>query len=476
MRNLVAEERAGEEMDQRDRWLPAVSVAVLGVVAASWLALAVDGASSQAPELGAGGSPRVPVVFVPGVTGVELRESGSGKILWGKGHNLMFPRDRGYNIARAIEAGPARARVEAGDVIRRLRLAGVVRKAVYQPMVDLLEASGYRVGDLAEPRPEDSLFLFGYDWRQSNVDSAHQLLERLERVRQARGESRSPVVLVCQSNGAHLCRYLARYGAATLEEAEAGQGGIPATLDIQKVVLMGASNGGSLRILRELDRGRKYLPWVGRRWAPEAFFGYESLYQDLPANTDDLFVDDEGRPMAVNLYDVASWKKYQWSVFAPTVERRLAKNRRPDLFGDVAAREAFLVPVLRHAERVQALLRRDSGGSTAGRYYLIRNDSNDTPARALLVEEENGWRTYFLGDDALDRYPTLLSRLGATGDGHATLESQQWLSAPERELLSPKDMTVEGTHFEMIHNREAQRYLLEILSDQLEENPAPSLQ
>ena len=180
--------------------------------------------------------------------------------------------------------------------------------------------------------------------------------------------------------------------------------------------------------------------------------------------------------MPVDLYDVASWKKYQWSVFAPTVERRLAKNRRPDLFGDVAAREAFLVPVLRHAERVQALLRRDSGGSTAGRYYLIRNDSNDTPARALLVEEENGWRTYFLGDDALDRYPTLLSRLGATGDGHATLESQQWLSAPERELLSPKDMTVEGTHFEMIHNREAQRYLLEILSDQLEENPAPSLQ
>jgi len=121
-------------------------------------------------------------------------------------------------------------------------------------------------------------------------------------------------------------------------------------------------------------------------------------------------------------------------------------------------------------------LRRDSGGSTAGRYYWIHNGFNETIARALLVEEKSGWGTYFLGDDALDRYPTLLSRLGATGDGHATLESQQWLSAPERQLLSPKVMNVEGTHFEMIHNREAQRYLLEILSDRLQENPAPTLE
>jgi len=476
MRNLVSKLRDSERSGQGAPRFPAVSLAALGLVAASCLALAAQGASSQAAAPNVGGSPRVPVVFVPGVTGVELREAGSAKILWGKGHNLIFPRDRGYNIARAIEAGQSRSRVEAGDVIRRLRLAGVVRKPVYQPLVELLEASGYRVGDLANPRTEDSLFLFGYDWRQSNVDSARQLLERLEQVHLARGESRTPVVLVCQSNGAQLCRYLARYGSATLQQAEAGQTEMPATLDIQKVVLMGASNGGSLRILRELDRGRKYVPWVGRRWAPEAFFGYESLYQDLPSYTDDLFVDDEGRPMPVDLYDVASWKKYQWSVFAPSVEKRLAKGRSPELFGDVTAREAFLARALRQAELVQTLLRRDSGGSTAGRYYLIRNDFSNTIARALLVEDESGWRTYFLGDDALNRFPTLLDRLGAAGDGHATLASQEWLSAPERERLSPEVMNVEGTHFDMIHDPQAQRYLLEILSEQIQEDPSPSLE
>ena len=441
-----------------------LSLAPLGVIVGMLLAWAANG--SAAPEPARVGSPTVPVVFVPGVTGVELREAGRTRILWGKGHNLMFPRDHGYNIARAIESGPSRSGVEAGEVILRLRLAGVVRKPVYQPLVDLLESNGYRVGDLARPRPEDSLFLFGYDWRQSNVESAHQLLERLERVRVTRGDGRLAVVLVCQSNGAHLCRYLARYGAATLDQAESGKVDVPATLDIQKIVLMGASNGGSLRILRELNRGRKYVPWVGRRWAPEAFFGYESLYQDLPAYTDHLFVGRDGQPISVDLYDVASWKKYQWSVFAPAVGSRLAENRHPELFGDVASRESFLHRALRLAQRVQALLRSDSGGTTAGRYYLIRNDFNDTIARALLVEEEGGWRTYFLGDEELDRFPSVLGRLRASGDGHATLESQEWLSAPERELLSPEVMNVEGPHFAMIHNEEAQRYLLKILSDQ----------
>ncbi len=459
--------RVAEQDGQRAQWVPAVLRASLGVTAALWLALAAMGAPTPVPQPSGSGSSRVPVVFVPGVTGVELRQAGSDKILWGRGNNLFFPRDRGYGIARAIQAGPARSRVVAGDVMLQLRLAGVVRKPVYQPLVDLLEASGYRLGDLDDPRPEDSLYLFGYDWRQDNVESAHQLLERLEQVRQARGESRLAVTLVCQSNGAHLCRYLARYGAATLEEAEAGNGRLPASLEIRKIVLMGSSNGGSIRILRELNRGRRYVPWVGRTWAPETFFGYESLYQDLPAYTDDLFVDAEGRAMSVDLYDVASWSKYQWSVYSPEVASRLARNRHPELFGDVAARKAFLTRVLRSAERLQKLLRRDSGGSTAGRYYLIRNDFNETPARALLVEEKSGWKTHFIGDPAVDRHPSLFGRLSAKGDGHSTRESQQWLSRPEMELSSPRVMNVEGRHFDMILRQEAQRYLLECLAEEL---------
>ena len=451
-------------------WLGSIST--LTALGLAWVALEWP---LSAAEQTASGSSRVPVIFVPGVTGVELRQAGSAKIVWGRGHNLILPRDRGYATARAIEAGPARSRVEAGEVILRLRLAGVVRKPVYQPLVDLLEGNGYRLGDLNDPRREASLYLFGYDWRQSNVESARRLLERLEQVRLARGESRLAITLVCQSNGAHLCRYLTRYGAAPLQEVEDGRGGLPSTLEIRKLVLLGASNGGSIRILRELNRGRQYIRCVGRRWAPETLFTYESLYEDLPAYTEDLFVDETGRPISVDLYDVASWIEYRWSVFAPAVASRLAEDRHPDLFGDATARQAFVERALERSRRFHRLLGRDAGGSLAARYYLVRNDFNPTPARALLVRAEQGWKTFFVGDAELKRYPSVAPRLAAAGDGHATSESQQWLSEAERERLSPRVINVGGTHFEMIHNPEAQRHLLEILAESIAEGPAPSL-
>ena len=63
---------------------------------------------------------------------------------------------------------------------------------------------------------------------------------------------------MCQSNGERICRYLAKYGAATLEEAEAGRTAPLPGIAIEKVLLVGTSNAGSLRILRELNRGRSY--------------------------------------------------------------------------------------------------------------------------------------------------------------------------------------------------------------------------
>jgi hypothetical protein len=461
-------ERASLRIREGSAELSAAGGLSVALVVSLWLAVVGAGAQGREVEPSPGDSRRLPVVFVPGVTGVELRDAETHDTLWGRGTNLLFPRDRGYATARALQPGPSRSSVEAGEVILRLRLAGVVRKPIYQPLVDLLESHGYRLGDLAAPQPGDSLFLFGYDWRQGNVESAHQLLDRLLQLRQVRGEEHLSVVLVCQSNGAHLCRYLARYGAATLEQAEAGRGvDLPSTLDLRKIVLMGASNGGSIRILRELNRGRRYIPWVGRRWSPETLFTFESLYQDLPASTDDLFVDAEGRRLEVDLYDVASWKRYGWSIYSRRVAERLASGAQSELFGDADQRQAFLACALRRARLFQALLHQDAGGASAGRYYLLANDSNETPVRAVLLEESGGWETYFLGDSGVDRLPPLAGQLAASGDGHATIESQMWLSKPELELLAPQVMRVGGRHFEMIHAPGAQRHLLEILADEV---------
>ena len=200
--------------------------------------------------------PSVPVVFVPGVTGVELRDSRTGEVVWGEGRNLLGPDDDGSRLA----LGPQDTLEPAGP-IDQISVFGI-HKPIYGPLRELLVRAGYV--------PEKTLFFFGYDWRRDLRESAGRLGRELEEIRRKQGGERLEVDLVCQSSGAHLCRYLAKYE-------------LPPTLAVRRLVLVGASNGGSLRILRELDRGRRYVPLIGRFMSPEVLFTFPSLFQDLPS-------------------------------------------------------------------------------------------------------------------------------------------------------------------------------------------------
>lgn len=405
---------------------------------------------------------KAPVVLVPGTTGVRLRNRETGKLVWGRGMNFIGPHDRGYAIIRSI-LPDAEPRIEPAGVIEEINLAGVIRKPVYGPLVELFEANGYRTGNLDAPEVGDSFFLFSYDWRGDNVAAAALLAEKLEALRQARGDDRLPVTLICQSSGAHICRYLAKYGGEPLADAEAGRARPKESLEIRGLILVGTSNGGGLRILRELDRGRKYVSWVGRTLSPETFFTVESLYQDLPTYRDDLFVDEDGEPLDVDLFDVESWQTYGWSAFAEKPARRLADNRRPDIFGDVDDRVEHLRRMLERAQRLHAVLRRDVPGFGPVRYHLIQSSSVDTPVRAVLVQGEGGWTTLFTGDRQLAKNPELEELVSAPGDGHASVESQLWLSPQETGQVVGVPFEARGLHFEMILDPATHEQLLELV-------------
>lgn len=407
-----------------------------------------------------------PVILVPGTTGVELKNPTSGKFVWGKGINLLRPHDGGYAIALPIEAAAdTTSDLETGKVIEEIRLGGLIRKPVYGPIVDLFAANGYQPGDLEAPRPDDTFFLFAYDWRQGNVASAALLLERLENLRRVRGSPRLPVALICQSNGAHICRYLAKYGGAPLAEAEAGRVGPPAAVEVEKLILVSSSNGGSLRILRELDRGRSYISLVGRKWRPETLFTFRSLFQDLPAYRADLFMDEQGGSMEVDLYDPVAWRTFGWSIYGAPAARRVDGARRSDLFGDGKTRFDYLRRTLDSARRFQKVLATDSPGFGRPDYYLIQNRDIDTPERAVLVEKKGVWKTFFTGDRWLEKRPHLKELATTAGDGHAGIESQLWLSPQEQDRMVDEPYEVEGDHFDLILDPSALEYLLQILAD-----------
>lgn len=412
------------------------------------------------------------MVFVPGVTGSELVDPATGEVVWGRGWNTLFPRDGGYGLALPVAPEREGERLlEPFEVWDEVRLGPLVQP-IYGPLLEALESWGYRRGELAAPEPGETLFGFAYEWRRSNVASARALLARLAALREARGGGRLVIDLVCQSNGAHVCRYLVRHGGASLDEAEAGAGA-PPWLAVRNVVLVAGSNGGALRILRELHRGRIYVPLVGRRMLPEVLFTFRSLYQDLPHDPEGRFVDGSGYPLEVDLYDPETWARFGWSVLAPEVERRLARRGREDLFGDREERRRYLGRVLSDARRFQRLLGTDPGGFEPPCYHLVGNAYAPTPQRAVLERVRAGsgrdggpgerWWTHFAGDPELEREPYLRALASAPGDDHATLASQLALSPRERAHVAGQPFLVQGGHFDLILDPATHRRVWEAL-------------
>ena len=393
-----------------------------------------------------------PVVFVPGILGSRLVDSDTERVLWGSGLNVLLPRDHGYRLA--LPLGGNDYQVKQDGPIETVQLL-FYKRQVYRRIVDLFESNGYRRGFPNAPSTQDDFFIFSYDWRRDNLETVADLADFLHRLKQARGNDRLRVSLVCQSNGAHICRYLLKYGNTTLADSAAGRGQRLSWLDVESVMLVGTANGGALRTLREIDRGRQYLSPVGRHMKPEAVFTFRSALQDLPVGGTDLFVDPSGRALDVDVFDVASWHRYGWSIFSGDSERRIERKNRADLFSDRATRGTYLAQALERSKTLHEVLARDIDDFPEVDYLLVENQSHDTAVRAVIDDTTSPPKLIFPTDRAARSLPPgVRQKLVAAGDGHATLDSQRWLSPQELAALGSRRVSVGGEHFEAIFEPE----------------------
>lgn len=389
---------------------------------------------------------RAPVVLIPGITGSKLRDRDTGEIAWGNSRRLFFPRDGGHSLALPIGSG-SEDRLEAFAPVLAIRVAGIRKVEIYAPLVRAIEANGY------------DLFIFPYDWRHGAIRAAGELASKLEALRVARGESTLHVTILCHSNAAQIARYYLKYGGASLEAAETQAVAPSDRIEVDTLVLIGTANGGALRTLQHMQEGRRYVPWVGRRMRPETLFTMPALYEALPLERDDLFFDEAGQLLDVDLSDPESWDRYDWSIYAPGPSRRSSGQRR---FGDDAQRALFLTDALDRARRLHALLLRDVAGFGPTRYYSIQNDAVPTPDRALLERKGDRWATRVAFDGrAAERWPTA----HAPGDGHATVESQGALSPQERDALVQPPYVIPARHRKLVLHPETHRRILEILAE-----------
>jgi pimeloyl-ACP methyl ester carboxylesterase len=364
-----------------------------------WVAALLTGLAAAchrdaAPDLGrlyASGmeqSRTPPVILIPGVLGSRLLDKRSGTEVWpgstlhllaGSKQDLVLPFD-------PVTLQPVDDGLEARGLFEQ-----VLASDFYGAILKTLRQSGGfvagRLGERADPRVR-RYYVFAYDWRQDNVTSAKRLDALIEQLRRDYDDPTLKVNVIAHSMGGLIIRYYLRYGTV---DALEGDGAFPLNMaGAQKVstaVLLGTPNLGSVSSLQSMLLGHR----VGfRRIEPEVLATMPSVYELLPHPLTDWSVDPSGKDLNLDLYDVATWKRMQWSVFDPVVIGRLrARFKSPnEANAYLAALQAYFDRSLERARRFIWSVTFEEPSSPV-RFVVFGGDCALTPAR-IVIEPQAG--------------------------------------------------------------------------------------
>ena len=257
-----------------------------------------------------------PVIIIPGIQGSELVNSQTGKLVWfavrrEKDDDLRLPMTSA-NLARN------RDNLVAKDIIRAVKLPGVLPDIeVYQGLIDSLKARGYAEADWNKPQAADVFYVFAYDWRRDNVETARLLIQKIEAVKRAVKRPDLKFDIIAHSMGGLIARYAAMYGTADLPLE--GRKPVPTWAGgrhINKLLMFGTPNEGSFDAFVGAINGStvvstRNLPFIDD-FRPEDVLTTPALFQLMPHQTAVRFLDENLQPLKIDLYNPATWQKYGW--------------------------------------------------------------------------------------------------------------------------------------------------------------------
>ena len=287
---------------------------------------------------------RNPVIVIPGILGSRLRDGETHRLVWGAfSGDYADPRraDGARQISLPMRPGAPlselRDTVHPDGALDRLRVSvfGLpVTLEAYVNILAVLGVGGYRDETLGRSGAIDygnehfTCFQFDYDWRRDLAESARRLEEFVREKRayvQAELEKRYGINdadvyfdIVAHSMGGLLTRYFLRYGGQALTAG----GPEPVTTwegarYVDRVILIGTPNAGSLDALFELIEGDKLGPFIPRY--PPAILGtMPAVYELLPRGRHRVLVDAADPERAYeDLYDPARWERMRWGLADP---------------------------------------------------------------------------------------------------------------------------------------------------------------
>ena len=326
-----------------------------------------------------------PLILIPGLFGSKLRDRTTGIEVWPGAWNRILFDD--YSDL-ALKFDPTTFEVKRDD-LEAFDLAEVVLgKKFYGPIVNtLVNFGGYVRATPGVPAKEGErrYYLFPYDWRQDNVEQAKGLEKLIDAIRKDYGDPGLRVDIVAHSMGGLVARYYLRYGPVDVLDGMPSLITLYGTQRVRKLILLGTPNFGAVSALHGYLAGEE----IGlKRMRPEVLATMPSGYQLFPHPLANWLIDPSGDALPDDLFDPATWKRYQWNVYDPAVEARFRAEYGADADAYLAALQSYFAHRLERARRFAWMLSTPEP-ATPIRYVLFGGDCTLTPAR-IVVEDDGG--------------------------------------------------------------------------------------
>jgi len=390
---------------------------------------------------------RNPVVVIPGLLGTRLVNEEDGRVVWGA-FTGTFANPRTPDGARlaAVPMERGTPLSELGDdvvpdsVLSRIDVDvfGVpVQMRAYSHLLSALGVGGFRDETLGLSGAVDygeghfTCFQFPYDFRLDNAENAKRFKAFLDEkkayveseLKKRYGMSRDVKFdIVAHSMGGLLARYFLRYGDAELPESDAPEPTWAGAEYIERLIMVGPPNAGSVESLDSLANGKKFGPFTPSY--PAAVLGtMPAMYQLLPRARHKVVTGADGETL--DLFDIETWDTYSWGLADPEQDAVL-EMLLPEVETRTARREVALDHLrkcLVAAERFQRALDAPSAPPAGVEMYLMASDAVKTPSHLEVAPDGSLAVTeHGAGDGTVLRSSVLLDeRVG--GDWHYQLQT-----------------------------------------------------
>jgi len=355
---------------------------------------------------------KTPVIVIPGILGSQLMNRRTREIVWPSAFRSSVD---GLSLPTTSDLAANRDDLVAERIVVTAKLARLAPDIyVYYELLNALRRYGnYRDGDWENPPAEgdrDTFYVFPYDWRRDNVETAQLFVRRLEELKRKLGRPDLRFNIVAHSMGGLVARYAAMYGDADLPPAGSEpQPDWAGARHINKIFMFGTPNEGTMESFATLLDGYSINEGLRRRirllnkLSREDAVTIPSIFQLLPHREAVRFLDQNLAPLALDFYDPAIWRTYGWSPindaeFRARYERgRVRDENGQPLRATLTELDAYFVTVLSRARRFHAALDAETADASPApvSLYTFGGDCEETlSAPVILRDEKRGrWTT-----------------------------------------------------------------------------------